>query len=199
MLDNSQPFLASPPENTPPIASSLSAPDALPAAHSVLLLEPDNVRNAVFRAPNSTKPLYVIHSDDRGDGTEITLPGSGGEAATIHRKALTPSVTLAGTRLMIKRWLRPTRTGVTFQARGNAYEWRPNQLGQLTLYDLRQPDVPIAYFVRSRKRVIEGTEIQTRAYLALERAAEPIRNDVVVSLLIVEESARMQAQRRAAY
>lgn len=108
---------------------------------------------------------------------------------------------------------------MTFQARGNAYEWRPNQLGQLTvsnklhpcftlipyshcflqLYDLRQPDVPIAYFVRSRKRVIDGSEIQTRAYLALERAAEPIRNDIIVSFLIVEESTRMQAQRRAGW
>jgi hypothetical protein len=119
MLDHTQPFVYDHPE-TPPTTttgpSALSALDVPPQAHSVLVLEPDNVRNAVLRTPGRataaapSKPIYVVRSDDRGDGTEIQLPGAGAEAATIHRKALAPSVTLAGTRVTIKRWLRPTST-----------------------------------------------------------------------------------------
>jgi hypothetical protein len=47
------------------------------------------------------------------------------------------------------------------------------------LYEKVYPDVPIAWYVRSRKRVADG-RAGGRAYLALEEEAEPILNDVIV-------------------
>lgn len=64
------------------------------------------------------------------------------------------------------------------------------------LYEATCPDTAIAWFVPSRKRVLGGSGTPSRAYLALQPKAELIRDDVVVSFLIVEESTRMQAMRR---
>lgn len=65
------------------------------------------------------------------------------------------------------------------------------------LFDAHSADAPIAWFVPSRKRSADGGAGGARAYLALQPKAELIRDDVVVSFLIVEEAMRMQAMRRA--
>jgi hypothetical protein len=91
MMHQNLPFISSPPES-PPSDSPLAAYayDGMPSAASVLVLEPNDVRNAVFRHPVS----------DARDSSPVL--------ASIHRKAFSPSVTLKGTRIPLQRWLRTT-------------------------------------------------------------------------------------------
>jgi hypothetical protein len=90
-------------------------------------------------------------------------------------------------------------SGVTFEAHGRAYRWKQDTLGNLTvrvhrvlsrlppadlyaqLVDEAYPDLVIAWFVRSRKRVLDGSHAAPgRAYLALEEEADAIRDDVIL-------------------
>jgi hypothetical protein len=117
MMSSYMPFVPSPPES-PPTDSPLAAYayDGMPSAASVLVLEPNNVRNASFRHPVSGRAVYTIRTDDRGDRTDVRLTGadvrdSSPTVATIHRKAFSPSVNLNGTRLALKRWLKTSMSG----------------------------------------------------------------------------------------
>jgi hypothetical protein len=82
---------------------------------------------------------------------------------------------------------------VTFDARGKSYEWRTNALGNLTvrchvaifsaciltcvtqLFEANSK-LPLAWFVSPRNR---STTPGSRAYLALEKEAESIRDDII--------------------
>jgi hypothetical protein len=127
MMDSHVPYLPSPPDS-PPTDSPLAAYayEGMPSAHTVLVLEPDNVRNAVLRHPVSGRSVYTIKSDERGDRTDVRLTDARDSTSTsssvktpspaltsIHRKAFSPSVTLNGTRISIGRWLKPSMTGST--------------------------------------------------------------------------------------
>jgi hypothetical protein len=114
MMHQNLPFISSPPES-PPSDSPLAAYayDGMPSAASVLVLEPNDVRNAVFRHPVTGRTAYVVCTDERGDRTDVRLAGSDARdsspvLASIHRKAFSPSVTLKGTRIPLQRWLRTT-------------------------------------------------------------------------------------------
>jgi hypothetical protein len=92
------------------------------------------------------------------------------------------------------------RSGVTFDARGKTYEWRTNALGNLTvcfcsvtpapvltspqLYE-QNSKLPLAWFVSPRNR---STAAGSRAYLALEKEAELIRDDVVAYEVIISSA-----------
>lgn len=113
-MDTSIPFLPSPPESPPLGDSPLASFDGPPSAHSVLVLEPDDVRNTTLRLSQSGQPMYAVRSDNRGDRTDVRLATTADVQhdpstpilATIHRKAFTPTVTLNRNRLSVNRWLK---------------------------------------------------------------------------------------------
>jgi hypothetical protein len=114
-MDSRMLYLPSPPESPPEFGASPLATygdAAPPVAHAVLVLEPDDVRNTVFRHL-SGRAAYDVRTDDRGDTTDVLVPESAGAPllATIHRKAFSPSVTINGKRIAVKQWLRTSLSG----------------------------------------------------------------------------------------
>ncbi|KAF4566591.1 hypothetical protein EYR36_012022 [Pleurotus pulmonarius] len=86
---------------------------------------------------------------------------------------------------------------VKFEQDGNVYVWRCQGDGQLILYQGVDSHTPIAWFQRSRRRLVNNLPTVHPACLALQPAAVKIQDVVVASFLILEHKRRMAAQRRS--
>jgi len=163
-----------------------------------MLLNPDNVKNTTMtRLGDSADVLFKVQSNASLTKCSVFRSASYSEPiAVIKRGDIFPDrITLEGEeRKTIKSWLRGYGTfkdfPISFEQNGQLFHWRKNVVDQLALFSEGDSERPIAWFERSKKRVVNGVPTIIQAWLALEREAIPIRDAVVVSFLIVEHKVR---------
>ncbi|KAJ3569638.1 hypothetical protein NP233_g4912 [Leucocoprinus birnbaumii] len=162
----------------------------------VLLLKPDNVKQTTMTILRTGQVAYNVESNTSLTKCSVLRPGEKDPVALIERKDLFPDkITLQGEeRQTIKSWLKGYGTfkefPISFERSGNTYHWKINFVSQLALFNANQPDHPIAWFERSKKRVIDGKPVILQAWLAMEPEAISIQDAVVVSFLVVEHKLR---------
>ncbi|KAF9487834.1 hypothetical protein BDN71DRAFT_1458024 [Pleurotus eryngii] len=86
---------------------------------------------------------------------------------------------------------------VKFEQDGSVYVWRCQGDGQLILYQGIDSHTPIAWFQRSRRRLVNNLPTVHPASLALQPAAVVIQDIVVASFLILEHKRRTTLQKRS--
>ncbi|KAG9223367.1 hypothetical protein PLEOSDRAFT_1101158 [Pleurotus ostreatus PC15] len=105
------------------------------------------------------------------------------------------------TAVRINKWLSPLKTfamfPVKFEQDGGVYIWRCQGDGQLILYEGVDSHTPIAWFQRSRRRLVNNLPTVHPASLALQPAAVKIQDIVVASFLILEHKRRTTLQKRS--
>ncbi|KAH9483432.1 hypothetical protein JR316_0002900 [Psilocybe cubensis] len=167
----------------------------------VLIVYPDNLKNTnIFRAGNEGQPLYTVKSNLAITETTITTPldDPGVPLAKIERREIvSDKITIRGRETMkTKSWLKyggifTIKFPATFEENGRKYMWKSSIVNQISLYLASDPDRPIAWFEKSRKRVVDGEVVLHKAFLALQPEAMEIRDIVVLSFLILELKNRM--------
>lgn len=164
----------------------------------IMLLNPDNVKQTTMtRLGSSGEVLYKVQSNTSLTKCSVFRSEYGSEPiAMIERRDIFPDrITLEGQeRMTIKSWLHGYGTfkdfPISFEKNGQLYHWRKNVVDQLALFRDGDSEHPIAWFERSKKRVVDGVPTIIQAWLALEREVIPIQDTVVVSFLIVEHKLR---------
>ncbi|KAF9443143.1 hypothetical protein P691DRAFT_713673 [Macrolepiota fuliginosa MF-IS2] len=165
----------------------------------VLLLNPDNVKKTIMTrlgGPHSGEVLYKVESNASLTKCSVFRPNSDVPIALIKRRDLFPDkITLEGERERnIKSWLQGYGTfkdfPISFEKDEKLYHWRTNIVDQLALFKDDNSEHPIAWFERSKKRVVDGVPTIFQAWLALEPEAIAIQDAVIVSFLIIEHKLR---------
>ncbi|KAF5349551.1 hypothetical protein D9756_008865 [Leucocoprinus leucothites] len=162
----------------------------------VLLLKPDNVKQTSMAVLKTGEVAYKVESSKSLTKCSVFRPGNDTPVALIERKDFfADKITLEGEeRQAIKNWLKGYGTfkefPISFEKSGNLYHWKTNIVSQLALFSAGNPDHPIAWFERSKKRVIDGKPVILQAWLAMEPEAIAIQDAVVVSFLAVEHKLR---------
>jgi len=180
--------------------------DSESAHHTVLLFSHDTIINATLSDYSSGEAIYRYKTNDNDTKTDFYLGGTIDKNAligTLKSGVFGRTLERRGEKIKLSKWLIADGTfftsftdfPMTFCSGGHELQWRLDSLGRLALYDNAHPsDVPpVAWGVRSKKRIVEGEEVTYRAYLVLTDAVStpgPIRDDVLFSWRVASATMR---------
>ncbi|KXN82695.1 hypothetical protein AN958_00227 [Leucoagaricus sp. SymC.cos] len=173
----------------------------------VMLLKPDNVKQTTMTCSRTGEVLYKVESNASLTKCSVFRPAIEAPIALIERRDFFPDkITLEGEeKQTIKGWLQGYGTfkefPISFERFGKLYHWKTNLINQLAVSKDSvvddNPEHPIAWFERSKKRVVDGKPVILQAWLALEADAITIQDQAVVSFLVVEHKLRTDVRASA--
>ncbi|KDQ58704.1 hypothetical protein JAAARDRAFT_34557 [Jaapia argillacea MUCL 33604] len=169
--------------------SQVTLVDHPPAGSTVLVLDKDSMKNTHVSLGSSgmeTEPLYTVSSNTSGDRTEVRSAYSDIPVAVITRGTILPDkISIrGGEKMKLSKWLITKGVShfpITFAVDGKDYTWNINIVRQLTLYASEDLTTPLAWFVKSKKRVIDGTPTILPAYFVLKSDVDHIRDELVAA------------------
>lgn len=180
--------------------------DSESAHHTVLLFSHDTIINAILSDYASGRPVYRFKTNDNDSKTEFYLGGNIDKSAligTFKTGIFGRTLERRGEKVKLSKWLIADGTyftsvtdfPMTFHTEGRELQWRLDDLGRLALYDnANPPDAPpVAWHVRSKKRIVDGVEVTYRAYLVLtDSVSYPgvTRDDILFSWRVASATIR---------
>ncbi|EGN96461.1 hypothetical protein SERLA73DRAFT_162245 [Serpula lacrymans var. lacrymans S7.3] len=179
---------------------TLVDPAILALASIILDFDRDDMKRTTIRirGATSTQPYYYVETT-KSDSRTVVRTGDH-VIATVERRDIFPDqITFKGSQSMnLSKWLKSPKMAkfpISFVKDEKRYEWRINFIGQVALYEEGAAVTDaIAWFQASRKRVVDGRPVVYNALLALKPEADLMRDTVLVSCLLVEQKARMNAK-----
>jgi len=165
----------------------------------VLIMHPDNTNNTILYRRGTSEILYTVKTDISATRTTFSTPNDNGVPLALlqRREILSDNITFKGVETKkVKSWLKyggiaSIHFPATFEENGKAYIWKASIVGQLSLYLASDPNTPIAWFEKSKKRVVDGRVVVHKAFLALQPEAVEIQDVAVLSFLVLEQKNRM--------
>ncbi|KDQ58707.1 hypothetical protein JAAARDRAFT_78330 [Jaapia argillacea MUCL 33604] len=172
---------------------TLVDPSLLNQGQIVLVFDKDSMKNATISLNETRRPLYTIHTNRDHDRTEVRSVYSDTPLAVITRSTFFPDkVSLRGAEpVRLGRWLKTHGTSefpITIEVEGRNYLWRTNAIHQLALFAEDDPYTPLAWFIKARRT---PSGITSPPYFVLTPEIDEIRDDIVASLVVVEQKVRM--------
>ncbi|KAF8876395.1 hypothetical protein BD779DRAFT_163881 [Infundibulicybe gibba] len=134
-----------------------------PAA--ILYFDSNDMKQTNIYAESGSRRLtaYSVSSNRDVTVTTINRAYDSTPLAIVERREIFPDmITLQGERRRMKKWLKLSGSSVFpafFEHHGETYLWKCSIVGQLSFYNANRPEIPIAWFETSKKRVIEGVLI----------------------------------------
>ncbi|TFK35455.1 hypothetical protein BDQ12DRAFT_688175 [Crucibulum laeve] len=145
-----------------------------------------------------SKPMYRVRSDRAGARTDIYDIQAKSIVGTIKRKEVfSDTVTFphrnSGKPIKVRKWLRSTRTpggfsSMTLETESGLFIWRLDTSLRLVLYREDDLDSPISY--------VKSSSPNSHLILVLKSGSEDIREEIIVSFLILEQKLRVQEKIR---
>ncbi|KDR82277.1 hypothetical protein GALMADRAFT_207546 [Galerina marginata CBS 339.88] len=165
----------------------------------VFVMQPDNTNATTLYRRGNSDILYNVKTDISGTKTTFSTPHDNNAPLALlqRREIVSDKITFKGVETKkVKSWLKyggvaSIHFPATFEENGKGYIWKASIVGQLSLYLASDPDTPIAWFERSKKRVVDGQVVVHKAFLALQPEALEIQDVTVLSFLILEQKNRM--------
>ncbi|KAF8061836.1 hypothetical protein FPV67DRAFT_1422353 [Lyophyllum atratum] len=149
----------------------------------------NSMKDAVLSSKG--QPEYIVSTSGRS-GTRITIQEANTQRvlATIKRRSLLPdTVTFAdhhgGSPMKLDEWMPDAEPMAIIETGVGRYHWKAHELHRLALYSEHNVHTPLAYMT------ISGT----KPCLVMEAGTESFRDQILASLLIVEQNARMKEKR----
>jgi len=168
---------------------------------TVLEFSRDSMTNSRISVRGSRYLSYVVESNRDNTTTNVYRVEGRSERiriASIDRGNLFPDKIILADRdpLRLSKWLK-TQALSDFPARmtiGNTtYIWKKNMVGQLSMFAENEPGTPLAWFHRSRCRLVNEQDVCDPAVLAVKNEVEGLEF-VLVACLILEHKIRLRVR-----
>ncbi|KAF7789969.1 hypothetical protein EIP86_000917 [Pleurotus ostreatoroseus] len=181
---------------------TLVEPTALQQDHLLWYFTFDDVHNTTLSSPGDPLTSYVIESDRYASRTKVSRATVGTDPVVvgiIQRNSFFPDkVTLKTTNPRpINEWLKSepfsSYLPATMNSKDGRFIWRITATEQLCMYELDNA-IPIAIFTRSRTQAVDTISPAT---LALRKGYEPLQDEAVVAMSILEHKRRISEKSTA--
>ncbi|KAJ8521835.1 hypothetical protein ONZ45_g1510 [Pleurotus djamor] len=186
-----------------------------PTAISSHRLVPSRTSKFLYLGPDSVKNCTIHVNSKHGDvAYEVSTPTNLAETVVTKGEQSIPFATITRRRMRSDRisidegkafrvtnLVKPTQGWRIFPATLHVGEtvllWKFSKDGKLVLYKGESPRVPIAWFQRSSKLVVNNLSSTVPAFLVLQPDAVEIQDSVVLSFLILEHKLRTRLRKSA--
>ncbi|TFL04165.1 hypothetical protein BDV98DRAFT_362435 [Pterulicium gracile] len=172
---------------------------------TTLVLLPDNPTNCEFIDTLDDETAYEVRTVYNPQSATITTVrnGAGAVIGSFEWKDVRSDVVTFGAdgvTMSSGDWLKksrvPFKDTVTFEdSRGKTFKWKGNSPGlSLSLFIEDDKQQPVARFQKAHRILDKSTDpptqVQVAAQLLLDERANEIRNEVVLSFILLEKSRR---------